>query len=122
MLSMVFAPVVVSEDDSATADMNNPPSTWLPKVEVLHVSDKVFALGTTNADAVVAAASKSADRTDTFFKNSIFISFVGNCWEDYFSAEIILFMILERSRCIVIVLRVVSVSKKKKKDSTMTSE
>jgi len=40
------------------------------KVDAPHVFDNLFARGT-NADAVDAAASKSADRMDAFLKSSI---------------------------------------------------
>jgi hypothetical protein len=60
MFSMSCSPVSVLDADSATADMNNPP-LGAPQVVVRG----------TNADDVDAAASKSADRTETFLKNSI---------------------------------------------------
>jgi len=42
-----------------------------PKAGALHVFDTLFVLGT-NADAVDATESKSADRRETFLNNSIF--------------------------------------------------
>ena len=69
---MSCSPVSVPEADSATADMKSPP-LGAPQVVVRG----------TNADAVDAAASKSADRTETFLKNSIL-----NLISIYFSVEI----------------------------------
>lgn len=58
-LMLSIALPLVPASDSATADMDNAPlDNWL-------------VLGT-NADAVDAAATKSADRMETFLKNSIF--------------------------------------------------
>ena len=76
MLSIDWAPVSVSAADSATADMKSPPFAWLgetePKVGAPHVFDNLFARGT-NAEALFAAESKSADRTEIFLKSSIFL-------------------------------------------------
>ena len=77
MFSITLAPLAVSEADSATADMNNPSFTWVAviplKVETPHVFDNLFVRGT-NAEEVEAAASKSAERMETFLKNSILVS------------------------------------------------
>jgi hypothetical protein len=53
--------------------MNNPPFMRFAKVGALHEADSWFVRGT-NADAVEAAASKSADRMEIFLKSSIFKS------------------------------------------------
>ncbi len=66
MLSIDFAPVSVSDADSATADMKRGLFMEAP-----HVLDNCCALGT-NAEAFDATESKSADRREIFLKSSIF--------------------------------------------------